>query len=412
MKKLVSFALVMMMLMAMAVPAMAEEEVTLKWMHHFQEEPLQKWVEGRAAAFEESHPGVKVEIEMVSNDSYLNTLKMKMAADDAPDMFDLDNNTYLREFVDADYIYCVDGQNVFGEVDEGLLGDCQIDGVRYGSTISTAAYSIWYNKEVFEKVGVEVPTTYEEFIDVCEKIQAAGITPMATAFAERSIGFNMWFHPFYTNYCWKDDFNWAVDKASGKSTFAEDDRPKKAWEEFMSTSKYWSDDPFGTSYDDACMAIANGEAAMISNGTWILAKLLEYNPDIQLGVFGYPTKEFGGNLVMRPGSIMCIYNNTKDEKKLELTKELFASLFTAESGEAFASGAMQLSSVKGVNYDFSPVLGEIIDYPNNWSIAGFQRWGNEYEDVFFDVAMALALDGNADPEAFCAELDAQFSTIQ
>lgn len=103
---------------------------------------------------------------------------------------------------------------------------------------------------------------------------------------------------------------------------------------------------------------------------------------------------------------------SKDEKKLELTKELFASLFTPESGEAFASGAMQLSSVKGVDYSFSPVLGEIIDYPNKWSIAGFQRWGNEYEDVFFDVAMALALDGNADPEAFCAELDAQFSTIQ
>lgn len=412
MKKLVSLTLVLLLALSLAVPAMAEEQITLKWMHHFQEEPLQQWVEDRAAAFEESHPNVKVEIEMVSNDSYLNTLKMKIAADDAPDMFDLDNNTYLREFVDAGHIYCLDGEDVFGEVDESLLGDCQIDGVRYGSTISTAAYSIWYNKAVFEKVGVEVPTTYDEFIAVCDKLLEAGITPMATAFAERSIGFNMWFHPFYTNYCWKDDFDFAVDKASGKSKFADDQRVKDAWTEFMSTSKYWSADPFGTSYDDACMAIANGEAAMISNGTWILAKLLSYNPDLELGVFGYPTKQYGGNLVMRPGSIMCVYNNTKDEAKLNAAKELFASLFTPEAGDQFASGALQLSSVKGVDYSFSPVLGEIIDYPNKWSIAGFSRWGNEYEDVWFDVAMAFALDGNADPEAFCAELDAQFSTMQ
>ena len=49
---------------------------------------------------------------------------------------------------------------------------------------------------------------------------------------------------------------------------------EESHEEFQRERKKFSspnhggggDDPFGTSYDDACMAVANGEAAMINNG--------------------------------------------------------------------------------------------------------------------------------------------------
>ena len=41
---------------------------------------------------------------------------------------------------------------------------------------------VWcYNKEIFEEVGVEPPTTWDELVTVCEKLDAAGYQPMLQA---------------------------------------------------------------------------------------------------------------------------------------------------------------------------------------------------------------------------------------
>lgn len=41
---------------------------------------------------------------------------------------------------------------------------------------------LWcYNKDIFKKVGVEPPTTWDEFAAVCDKIQKAGYQPLAVA---------------------------------------------------------------------------------------------------------------------------------------------------------------------------------------------------------------------------------------
>ena len=161
------------------------------------------------------------------------------------------------------------------------------------------------------------------------------------------------------------------------------------------------------------MAVANGEAAMINNGSWILAKLQGYNPDAEFGAFATPTEKLGDQMIMRPGSVQCVYN-TQDETLLKYALELTEDLFTIESGTAFASGAMQISSVNGVDYSFSPCLQSAVDYDpeHKWSYGGFQRWNNEYEDLWANTVQAFALDGNTDADALCAELDAQFSTMK
>ncbi|TGV78480.1 extracellular solute-binding protein, partial [Mesorhizobium sp. M2D.F.Ca.ET.145.01.1.1] len=38
---------------------------------------------------------------------------------------------------------------------------------------------LWYNKKVFDKAGVQPPTTWDEFNQVSEKLLAAGVTPLA-----------------------------------------------------------------------------------------------------------------------------------------------------------------------------------------------------------------------------------------
>jgi multiple sugar transport system substrate-binding protein len=60
------------------------------------------------------------------------------------------------------------------------------DGKQYGMPLYKTYYVVFYSKKAFAKVGAEVPTTWDEFIDVCNKLKKAKITPIASG------GANSW----------------------------------------------------------------------------------------------------------------------------------------------------------------------------------------------------------------------------
>lgn len=55
----------------------------------------------------------------------------------------------------------------------------------YGGVVSMPyQYNIegfWYNKQIFEDQGIEIPTTWEDFLAVADQLQEAGIQPLTTA---------------------------------------------------------------------------------------------------------------------------------------------------------------------------------------------------------------------------------------
>lgn len=59
----------------------------------------------------------------------------------------------------------------------------------FGDEISSLPYSlagqgVIYNRVLFDQVGAEIPTTWSEFIDLCDRFQAAGITPLMGTFVD------------------------------------------------------------------------------------------------------------------------------------------------------------------------------------------------------------------------------------
>ena len=40
---------------------------------------------------------------------------------------------------------------------------------------------MYYNKAIFDKYGLEVPTTYDEYVQVCDTLKENGVTPVALA---------------------------------------------------------------------------------------------------------------------------------------------------------------------------------------------------------------------------------------
>ena len=70
-------------------------------------------------------------------------------------------------------------KDIFSTIDSGMLQDTLYEGKSYILPISMNAAGVFYNVKIFEENNIEIPTTYEELIAVCEKLKAAGITPFA-----------------------------------------------------------------------------------------------------------------------------------------------------------------------------------------------------------------------------------------
>lgn len=408
MKRIVSVLLVLVLMMGV-VPAMAAT-MELTWLQHWEEPGLKLWVQNLTDQFMELHPDVFILNENVGNDAHERMLQMKVAAGDPPIVTDLSRYDLYKSFSEAGHLVPLDDMECVSWVNNEILDAARVNGQLWGITITQNAVSTaFYNKDVFEKAGVEVPTTYSEFIECLTKLRDAGVVPIAAPYSlpwtiEGSI--NAFVYP----HCWRNDLDWPEDKVKLASNFADDENFKNAVKQFFALSEFYQDDPFGTNWEDAQNMVAYGEAAMVINGIWTIQAVLDKNPDCNIGFFPVPTTEDPADtaLIMNAGSGMVLLKDP-DPDRMAMGMEFMNFINSKDAAQQFVEQAMQISAVEGLDYSFSEPLQAIASYDNKMSIAAGHAWTSEYRTPFTDIIAQYLLDGNTDVDAFAKDLDARFS---
>ena len=158
-------------------------EITIQFAEHVadiqaQEPHLQKII----TAFEESHPGIKIDITGKEVSEHNTQMTLLAGENKLPDVFWLEQAT-AKEFAQNGYLYdLTDALDQYGINDSllpGLVHSCTVDGKDVGMPSEVMMVGFFYNKDLFQQAGIEeVPVTYEEFLDVVDKLNAAGITPL------------------------------------------------------------------------------------------------------------------------------------------------------------------------------------------------------------------------------------------
>ncbi len=183
MKKLVALLLCLALLAALPAFGLADEDVTLVFTYKqsASDDPLERWIndKGVVAAFEEAHPGVKIELRPIASTEgdYATLLALQLSSEKtAPDIFMED--TYMTATdAAAGYLACLDDYlAAWDEYDHyvpgakaAVLGS---DGKSYGVPISTDSRGIWYSLPVFEAVGIPTPWQPKSWEDVLDAARA------------------------------------------------------------------------------------------------------------------------------------------------------------------------------------------------------------------------------------------------
>lgn len=124
--------------------------------------------------FEEENPDI--EIEQVNVPDPTTVLQTRMSTGDMPDILShWATDPVFKEMVNNDMLVDLTDQDFMKNVKPDMLDGVEYDGKAYCLPISTNAAGIFYNKDIFNQNGLEVPITYEELIADCQKLKDAGM---------------------------------------------------------------------------------------------------------------------------------------------------------------------------------------------------------------------------------------------
>ena len=132
------------------------------------------------ADYEAAHPNVKIVHETFENESYKTKIKSAVAANELPDIFYTWGGGFSKSFVESGKVYAIDDyytDEYKAQLSTAALGNATYDGKLYGVTYTTPISLLYYNKAMFDKLGLSAPTTFDELKAVCQKFLDNGITP-------------------------------------------------------------------------------------------------------------------------------------------------------------------------------------------------------------------------------------------
>ncbi|MGH2613606.1 MAG: ABC transporter substrate-binding protein [Thermomicrobiales bacterium] len=132
------------------------------------------------AGFAETHPGVTIKHSRFGYDGYTTKLAAAVAANKAPDIA-WDYTDINWKFTDP-----IDDLLTGATKDDLTLTEQSIVSAKDGKLhiLPFGTYQgVWlYNKALFEQAGIEPPTTQEEWLENCDTLNEAGITPTKVSF--------------------------------------------------------------------------------------------------------------------------------------------------------------------------------------------------------------------------------------
>lgn len=249
---------------------------------------------GAVAEFEEE-TGAIVDLQFKGRNGMKSRFIPALELGQEVDMFDGAGNKsgFLNYLADVEELVASTGYEQTGN--KAMMALCRSyysDGKLREIPYQMKGNGFLYNKALFRQAGIEkVPTTWKEFEQVCEKLSAAGITPMTTddAYAPQAFGIHL------ARMLGTDN----VQNVVKEGLWAESPEVLATAQVFekLAAKGYFSEQVAGNKFPAGQNTeFATGEVAMYVCGTWLPNEVYSITGDsFEWGFFNYPEVEGGIN---------------------------------------------------------------------------------------------------------------------
>jgi len=244
------------------------------------------------AAFEKENPKITVKVSTrPGGTDGDNLIKTRLSTGTMDDVFlynsgslfqALRPDSQLQPLTDEAWV-----KNLTDDFKKTVSTDKATYGAPWGTTFNGG---IMYNKKVYEKLGLTVPTTWDEFISNSEKIKAAGIIPILQSYGDTWTS-QLFVLADFANVSAADS-KWATDYTNNKAKYV--DAPALAG--FTHTQEVFDKGLMNKDFAsltnvNALKLLATGEAAQYPMITAVISNVVQSNPDQvdDIGYFAMPS---------------------------------------------------------------------------------------------------------------------------
>lgn len=241
------------------------EEVVLNFFHRETNKHLFEQIIKR---YENENPTIKINQQHIINADYDDKMSILLASNEPIDVFDSGNIARYAYFIDKDYVYPIDDLLIEDQVNVVPYGpifdEITINDQIYGLPFITSTWVLFYNKDIFDALGVEYPSnnmTWSEFRKLAAQV---------TVEAGQETIYGAYFHTW--PQCW-----YGPALQTGASFIDIDLRPfEEALQLRVDLEQDGSVMPFSYSKDNDKYyrdVFIDGQAAMVPMGEWMIAQL-------------------------------------------------------------------------------------------------------------------------------------------
>ena len=285
------------------------EDVTLN-IESWRNDDLTIWQDQIIPAFEAANPGIKVNFAPSAPAEYNAVLNSKLDAGSAGDLitcrpFDASLDLYTKgQLTDLTPLAAMANFSPVAkaawQTDDGAATFCM--------PMASVIHGFIYNKDAFEKLGIAVPATEDEFFAALDKIKADGTyIPLAMGTNDQWEAATMGYQNIGPNYWKGEDGRLALIKGEQKLTDPD-------WVAPYATLARWKDylgDGFeAQTYPDSQNLFTLGRAAIYPAGSWEIAGF-NTQATFKMGAFSPPVQKAGDECYISDHTDIALGINAK-----------------------------------------------------------------------------------------------------
>jgi len=346
------------------------------------------------AALAEKYPNITLEWECVGWDGEFHPKMQQYMQTGIPDIIigkgqDVATYSSLGLLGEIDSTYT---DRVIDAANENVT----FDGKTYGLVYNALYQGVYYNRQMFEENGWEIPKTQEDLQAIIDDCNAKGITPFASHMVDTwSIG-NVTMQ-FMMNDVFNNNPTWGDDFRAGKTSFSTDEAAQICYQYNKLIYDNTFPETFSLEQTDCDAKMVLGDAAMKVSGSWSIQNFLDIDENFDFGIFPFPNQTGDSKLIFEPNIAIMTSATTEHQDAVNCVLDLLTS--DEELAVEIYDYTKTASMLKGISPTFTnPSQSDIDKYAAEDMVVDVNLgnnqlvWGGFQEENAADIAAWLLGD--------------------
>ena len=354
---------------------------------------------------------VTIQVDTAENESYKTKIKAAAAANELPDIFYTWGHEFLRPMVEMGKVLEVGSyfhDDFKAHLNDAMLAGITFDGGIYGMPLDNSVAMIYYNMEMMNQHGLEIPETWDDFLYVCQVFTEQGITPMPVG------GIEPWtLAMYYDLLALREVGPQGVTEAAKTADYSDPGflEAARKLKQLVDMGAF-PEDSATALREEAEALFMQGKSPMYLNGSWtssrVYRKTSKIAGKVQAAPFPVtnPEKSTIYDFTGGPDSAFAVSSRTEDPELTVRVAE-YVSLGLAIEMYKCKSSDIPYVNIDAGSIELNPLVKEIhgyTDYAQSYTI----WWDNLLEGTaaanYLENLQRL-FEGSVTPEEFIAHLN-------